>query len=447
MSLGTSNRDGGKTSESGHLRPLYKAFGSGVLSGLAATQRGAGANMSVDIGVGDCIIGRADLTYGHDSFNDAILNQAITTADPSNPRRDILVIYIDYGQAPSTAVSNNTNGVVKVKVVAGTPAGSPVDPTDAAIQTSVGSSNPFIKLARIRVGAAVSSISNSVIDDLRTLITPALQGKQDIDRGYVTRDHVAAGGVITGDSYGSTRAFSMTGGNVFINGKNLTFAAVAGHVVTASRDCYVDLIDNLDGTAIPVYTEVTNNNASPALAANSVRVGIVVTGASSIANVGSINQGQDSKLLPISGGYPYAINDSIGNPIKPNSPSGNRVGAYRYTGAIVYLSTSYATLMQVIGKTRGGDVNVDIDLVMNNGGSGASRTFSVQVLCDGVAINPANYTLNTLYASAEYPVFTSKLNFSHTPAPGYHTYAVQLLGSAASSSGFNPNSKVTVREN
>lgn len=176
MSLGTVNRDGGKTSESGHLRSPYKGFAGQVLSGLAVSQRGAGANMSVDIAIGDAIIPRSDGTYGHPSFNDAVLNQAITTADPSNPRRDILVMYIDYGQTPSTGVSNNTNGVVKVKVVAGTPAGSPSDPTDSAIQTSVGAGNPFIKLARIRVAAAASSIGNSVIDDLRIMAVGRIQG-------------------------------------------------------------------------------------------------------------------------------------------------------------------------------------------------------------------------------------------------------------------------------
>ena len=48
MSLGTSNRDGGKTSESGHLRALAKVVNGDVLEGLAVSQRGAGANMSVD---------------------------------------------------------------------------------------------------------------------------------------------------------------------------------------------------------------------------------------------------------------------------------------------------------------------------------------------------------------------------------------------------------------
>ncbi|MFA5172583.1 MAG: hypothetical protein WC426_13560 [Sulfuriferula sp.] len=169
MSLATSNRDGGRTSEAGHLRAIQKGIAGEVLSGLAVSQRAAGANMSVDVAIGDSVIPRSDATYGHPAWNDAVLNKTITAADVSNPRRDIVVLYIDYGQAPSTGVSNNTNGVVKCIVVAGTPAGSPADPSDAALQAAVGASNPYIKLARVRVGAGVTTISNSVIDDLRTM--------------------------------------------------------------------------------------------------------------------------------------------------------------------------------------------------------------------------------------------------------------------------------------
>jgi hypothetical protein len=171
MSLGTSNRDGGKTSESGHLRALAKLVNGDVLSGLAVSQRAAGLNMSVDIAVGDAFVRRSDGSYAHPVFNDAVYNQVISTADGSNPRRDIVVIYVDYAETPSTAVSNNTNGVVKIKVVNGTPAGSPTDPNDAAIQSSVGSGNPWTKLARVRVPAGQTSISNSLIDDLRTFTT------------------------------------------------------------------------------------------------------------------------------------------------------------------------------------------------------------------------------------------------------------------------------------
>lgn len=171
MSLGTSNRDGGKTSESGHLRALAKVVSGDVLEGLNASQRSAGANMSVDIATGDAFVRRSDGSYAHPVFNDAVYNQVIAAADGSNPRRDIVVLYVDYGQSPSTAVSNNTNGVVKIKVVNGTPAGSPTDPNDAAIQSSVGAGNPWTKICRVRVPAGQTSITNSLIDDLRFMAT------------------------------------------------------------------------------------------------------------------------------------------------------------------------------------------------------------------------------------------------------------------------------------
>lgn len=184
MSLGTSNRDGGKTSESGHLRAVAKMANGAVANGLNVTQRAAGANMSVDIAVGDAFLKRSDGSYAHPVFNDAVLNQVITTADGSNPRRDILVMYLDYAVTPSTAVSNNINNVVKVMVVAGTPAGSPVDPTNAAIQSAVGAGNPYTKLARIRVPAGQTSISNSLIDDLRLMATGLVQGGWVYDDVY-----------------------------------------------------------------------------------------------------------------------------------------------------------------------------------------------------------------------------------------------------------------------
>jgi hypothetical protein len=176
MSLATSNRDGGRTNEAGHLRGVTRGFIGEVLNGLNVTQRIAGANMSVDVAIGDAIIQRSDNTYGHPAWNDAAYNQAISAADGSNPRRDIIVLYIDYGQTPSTGVANNVNGVVKITSVAGTAAGSPVDPSNVTIQSAVGSGNPFIKLARVRVAAGSTSVTNSVIDDLRLMATARLQG-------------------------------------------------------------------------------------------------------------------------------------------------------------------------------------------------------------------------------------------------------------------------------
>lgn len=184
MSLATSNRDGGRTNEAGHLRAIQKGILGQVLTGLNVSQRGAGANMSVDIAIGDAIIPRSDGTYGHPAWNDAVYNRTIAAADGSNPRRDIIVMYIDYGNAVTTGVANNTNGVVKIISVAGTAAGSPVDPSNATIQSAVGSGNPWIKLARVRVAAGATSISNSVIDDLRVLGTGLSQGGWIYDSVY-----------------------------------------------------------------------------------------------------------------------------------------------------------------------------------------------------------------------------------------------------------------------
>jgi len=198
MSLATSNRDGGRTNEAGHLRSVSKGFLGRILNGLNVSQRGAGANMSVDIAIGDAIIQRSDSTYGHPAWADAIYNQVIATADGSNPRRDIIVMYIDYAQTPSTGVANNTNGVVKIKSVAGTAAGSPVDPSAATIQSSVGSGNPYVILGRVRVAAGATSISNSVIDDLRIMATGISQGGWIYDGVYTW-------------VYGSTTTFTIAG--------------------------------------------------------------------------------------------------------------------------------------------------------------------------------------------------------------------------------------------
>lgn len=184
MSLATSNRDGGRTNEAGHLRSVSKFILGQVFNGLNVTQRGAGANMSVDVAVGDAIIQRSDGTYGHPAWNDATLNVTIAAADGSNPRRDIIVMYIDYGQAPSTGVANNTNGVVKIISVSGTAAGSPVDPSNATIQAAVGSGNPWIKLGRVRVAAGSTSVTNSVIDDLRLMATSLPVGGWFYDSVY-----------------------------------------------------------------------------------------------------------------------------------------------------------------------------------------------------------------------------------------------------------------------
>lgn len=177
MAIGVSNRDGGKTDEAGHERFAHAAFTGNVVSGLQVIQRAAGANMSVDITAGDGKIS-SGTGFWYAIFNDTSggtdANITITTANPTNPRKDIIVAYIDLSQARTTSSSNNINGVLKIIAVAGTAAGSPTDPSDPTIQSAVGSGNPFIKLGRVTVTAATSSITTAMITDLRTMTNPVL---------------------------------------------------------------------------------------------------------------------------------------------------------------------------------------------------------------------------------------------------------------------------------
>lgn len=129
-------------------------------------------------------------------------------------------------------------------------------------------------------------------------------------------DHVIEGCLWTGDNYGVNRNASMSAGIVMINGKIVTVDAVANRTFTASKDTYVDVDE---GGAI-TYTEVANNAASPALATGRLRLGVVVTGASSIASVASINQGQPEKTVPTTCNLGKSGIDSLGNKICRRNP-------------------------------------------------------------------------------------------------------------------------------
>lgn len=166
-------------------------------------------------------------------------------------------------------------------------------------------------------------------------------GTHDIPATTAAFDHVDSGGVWSGDSYGSTRAASMTSIVAYINGIRLSVNTVTARVFTASKDTYVDL--GVDG--VLDYNEVANNAASPALAADHIRVAIIVTGATNIANVGSINQGEPTKVLPIASSVAYSVTDSLGNLICNRTPYPRTIG-YR---------------QQIIAQQAGiGGVDVDI---------------------------------------------------------------------------------------
>jgi hypothetical protein len=137
---------------------LTAGGGHGVVSAgdLAVTQNGT-PNMSVNVAAGRAFIRGTEtgsLNQGaYSFFNDGAVNLAVAAADPTNPRRDLVIAQVR---------DSNYSGAVndaRLTVVTGTPAASPSDPTPPA--------NALV-LARIAVAAGATSVVTANITDLRT---------------------------------------------------------------------------------------------------------------------------------------------------------------------------------------------------------------------------------------------------------------------------------------
>lgn len=240
-------------------------------------------------------------------------------------------------------------------------------------------------------------------------------------------DYVASGLVWSGDAYASTRVASMTSGVVYINGRRLTISAVVSRTFTASKDTYIDILDNGDGTATIVYTEVANNAASPALAANSLRIGIIVTGASNIAAAGSVNQGQEDKLLPIVSSTPYAVTDSLGNLICPRDPQRKLIGYREYKTNQGSISTvvDLTGLTMVVNAPTARKIVLTLDMHMFSTVGGDFYDLSFK---EG-ATTLRNYNGRFQTNSGQEHFY-----FEHefTPTAGVHTYKVTLARASGS---------------
>lgn len=199
------------------------------------------------------------------------------------------------------------------------------------------------------VRAQESSSARTVVigDQIAATITnKTLTDSEQMYPNAANANFVESGLVITPDSVGVNKNYSITSGVVWIAGVRLTVAAVSAQTVGASKDRYVDLTNNGDGTAIYVTNEVANNAASQALTAGNLRIGIVVAGTTTIATSGSINQGQESMVLPIASSVAYSVVDSIGNLICPRDPNSKIIG---YRQNIVGFTTASSSVVQITG--------------------------------------------------------------------------------------------------
>lgn len=142
------------------MQSIIASSGTIGTSSLAVTQSATPA-MSVQVATGwGALVGNYTTNMGvYQFYNDAATTLSVTTANPSNPRIDRVVVTVS--DSYYTGVSNT----VTFQVIAGTPAASPVAPATPSMS---------ISLATILVGAGATSITNANITDTRTPVTTNL---------------------------------------------------------------------------------------------------------------------------------------------------------------------------------------------------------------------------------------------------------------------------------
>lgn len=169
-----------------HSAAAYSAFEDALYGSCVANDSSlavsAGTGMNVTVAIGNGLISTGT-GFARRIATDATNTVSLTAASTANPRIDAIVAYIDNSVTPSTSVVDNTNGILKFKSVAGSPAASPAAPTDSSIQSSVGAGNPFMVLAYVAVAKNATAVGT--ITDVRKIVgsTRLIMSTTDIGEG------------------------------------------------------------------------------------------------------------------------------------------------------------------------------------------------------------------------------------------------------------------------
>ena len=233
---------------------LWATTGIIKSTSLAVTQNSP-VGMSVIIASGWCaIVGTTQANMGtYVAYNDAATVVAITTANPTNPRIDLICATVN-----DAYYTGSTNNVV-FQVVAGTPASSPVAPTLPANS---------IALATVDVAAGALSIVTGNITDLRTLVTTNIPETGDITA-------VTAG---TGLSGGGTSGSVTLSINTAVTADLTTAQTLTNKTLTAP---FINLAINAQtGTT---YTTVLGDNGDLITLSNASAIALTIPPNSSVA--------------------------------------------------------------------------------------------------------------------------------------------------------------------
>lgn len=182
------NMNGGRHSQAALSAFMNALYGTSVANGLNIVAPG-GTGLKVVVKAGTANIDTG-LGYGHMVQADADETITLAAASPSLPRNSLIVGYIDKSVSPTTTVIDNTNGIFKIKEIAGTPAASPQDPPASVIQSGVGATNPYIVFGRVRINANATSLAQTSIMDMRKMVGLPFNGDY-LENGSVSGSKIA----------------------------------------------------------------------------------------------------------------------------------------------------------------------------------------------------------------------------------------------------------------
>ena len=226
--------------------------------------------MSVRVASGwAAIVGTTQANMGtYVGYNDAQVTLTITTANPTNPRIDLVCMTVN-----DSFYSGSTNNVV-LQVVAGTPAGSPVAPSLPANS---------ISLATVAVAAGALSINSGNITDTRVLVTTNIPESGDISS--VTAGNGLSGGGSSGAvslAIDTTITADLSTAQTFTN-KTLTSPTINGATIATSTLTSPKVNLGINTQTGTTYTTVLDDNGKLVTLSNASAITLTIPPNSSVA--------------------------------------------------------------------------------------------------------------------------------------------------------------------
>lgn len=365
-------QNGSHPAENDRLTAQAVVSGSGYIgTGSLLVSANGTPNMSVNVASGWGAIVSSTANAGvYTFYNDATNNLTITTADPTNPRIDRVVVTVN-----DSAYSGATNNVT-FTVVAGTPAASPSAPATPSNS---------ISLATIAVAAGTTSIVAGNITDTRSVASSNLVAGLALPLAGGT----LTGGLTTAPSTASvfpiklqssaTFLSPVVGGAVEYDGVTAyftpTLAGTGGHGLLLSEFKYA-LSASLSRSAGVTTAQSLLNVGLPLAGSTTYEIEVSgqlsITTTSTAANTFSLIWNFSSSPTAVDG----SVMGGVGTVVQSNAMTGTPM-----TGAV--FATSATTTYTVPFTSRG--------IVRTN----AATTFTPQFILSGGNTSAVSTVRNT----------------------------------------------------